>query len=86
MSLKLNARDRSNRHTHQEFHRTKLKAGIHHTFIESCIHRPMTPLTVEEYLAIRKSYQEDVRLGIFTAKEARAKIEELDKARRVSGL
>ena len=46
----------------------------------------MTPLTVEEYLAIRKSYQEDVRLGIFTAKEARAKIEELDIARRVSGL
>ena len=49
-------------------------------------YRPSAPLTIEEYLAIRKSYQEDVRLGIFSPAEAREKIEELDKARRVSVL
>lgn len=37
--------------------------------------------SVNEYLELRRSYQEDVRLGIFTAAEAKQHIEALDKQR-----
>ena len=37
--------------------------------------------SLQEYLDLRRSYQEDVRLGIFTPAEAKQHIEALDKQR-----
>ena len=38
-------------------------------------------ISLTDYLELRRSYQEDVRLGIFSASEAKIRIEGLDKQR-----
>ncbi|KAI5117068.1 hypothetical protein M0805_008814 [Coniferiporia weirii] len=42
---------------------------------------PRNCITLAEYLELRRSYQEDVRLGIFTPAEAKSRIDALDKQR-----
>ncbi|KAH8115335.1 hypothetical protein DFH11DRAFT_1688502 [Phellopilus nigrolimitatus] len=54
--------------------------GIHGPFQTLFLSSPSI-VTLHEYLELRRSYQEDVRLGIFTPAEAKSRIEALDRHR-----